>query len=68
MGRGADIAIIGGSPVSARNALAVDLMHRLALLPPQLRPDEIGGPVDTGEPGVFTNNSHADHIHLGYDA
>jgi hypothetical protein len=68
VGRAADIAIIGGSPVSALNALALDLIHRLALLPPDLRPDEIGGPVDTGQPGVFTNNFHADHIHIGFDA
>jgi hypothetical protein len=65
-GRAADIGTIAGATVSARNALAIELMHRLAALPAGLRPDEIGGPVDTGEPGVFTNEFHADHIHVGF--
>jgi hypothetical protein len=41
---------------------------QLANLPAPYRPDEIGGPIDTGQPGVFTNTFHADHIHVGWDS
>jgi hypothetical protein len=43
-------------------------MDELAAIAGALRPDEIGGPIDTGQPGVFTNSFHADHIHFGWDA
>jgi hypothetical protein len=68
LGRAADIASIDSVPVSARSPVAVQLMRQLAALPDGLRPDEIGGPVDTGEPGVFTDGYHADHLHFGYDS
>jgi hypothetical protein len=67
-GRAADIGSIDGMPVSARNAAAIDLMRQLSALPADIRPDEIGGPVDTGGAGVFTNAFHSDHVHFGYDS
>ncbi len=67
LGRGADIAVLDGTPISARHPGVVAVMDQLAALPAPYRPDEIGGPVDTGAPGVFTNTYHADHIHIGWD-
>ena len=67
VGRGADIAGIDGAPVSARHPAVVPAMDQLSALAAPYRPDEIGGPVDTGAPGGFTNSYHADHIHLGWD-
>lgn len=68
LGRGADIAVLDGSAVSARHPGVVVAMDQLAALPHPYRPDEIGGPIDTGAPGVFTNSYHADHIHIGWDS
>ena len=65
-GRAVDIAVIDGTPVSASNPVAIEVMHELAALPSPSRPDEIGGPVNTGEPGVFTDSFHTNHIHVGY--
>jgi len=67
LGRAADIAVLDGTPISARHPEVVAVMDQLAALPPPVRPDEIGGPIDTGQPGVFTNSFHADHIHFGWD-
>jgi hypothetical protein len=67
VGRGADIAIIDGAPVSARHPAVVPVMNQLSALAAPYRPDEIGGPVDTGAPGVFTNSDHASHIHIGWE-
>lgn len=66
-GRGADIAVVDGIPISARHPDVAALMNQLAELPAPYRPDEIGGPIDTGQSGVFTNTFHADHIHIGWD-
>lgn len=67
LGRGADIAAIDGIAVSARHPSIAMLMEQLAALPVPYRADEIGGPIDTGQAGVFTNSFHADHIHIGWD-
>jgi hypothetical protein len=67
-GRAADIAVLDGTAVSAGHPEVVAVMDQLAALAPPFRPDEIGGPVDTGQPGVFTDSYHADHIHIGWDA
>jgi len=67
LGRGADIALVDGIPISSRHPDVAVLMNQLAELPVPYRPDEIGGPIDTGQPGVFTNTLHADHIHIGWD-
>jgi len=68
LGRGADIAVLDGVAISAGHTSVVDVMDQLAMLAAPFRPDEIGGPVDTGQPGVFTNTFHADHIHVGWDS
>lgn len=68
VGRAADISAIDGTPVSARHRAAIELMRELAALEGALRPDEIGGPVDVGGDGVFTDANHAGHIHVGYDS
>ena len=67
LGRAVDIAVLDGAPVSRSNIGAIDLMRQIAGLPEAQRPNEIGGPVDTGEPGVFTNSYHQDHLHFGWD-
>lgn len=67
LGRGADIAVLDGIPISVRHPSIVAIMNELASLGEPFRPDEIGGPIDTGQPGVFTNSFHADHIHIGWD-
>ena len=68
VGRGADIAVLDGVSVSARHPSVAGVMDQLATLAAPFRPDEIGGPIDTGQPGVFTNTFHADHIHIGWDS
>ena len=68
LGRAADIAVLDGVPVSARHPSVLMVMGQLAALGEPFRPDEIGGPVDTGEAGVFTNSYHADHLHIGWDS
>lgn len=67
LGRAADIAVLDSIPISARHPEVVAMMDQLAAIAGPLRPDEIGGPVDTGQSGVFTNTFHADHIHFGWD-
>jgi len=68
LGRAADIAVVEGIPISAQHPSVVAIMDQLAALTPPMRPDEIGGPINTGQPGVFTNSFHANHIHFGWDA
>jgi hypothetical protein len=67
-GRAADIGAVDGAVVSARNATALAVMRQLAAFPDGERPDEIGGPVDVGGPGVFSGADHAGHIHVGFSA
>jgi hypothetical protein len=67
LGRGADIAVVDGIPISVRHPGVVAVMDQLAALSAPYRPDEIGGPIDTGATGVFTNTYHADHMHIGWD-
>lgn len=67
-GRGLDIYAVDGEVVSfdspAARALAIEAM---GLVPPG-RPSEIGLPwADlTGDPGVFSDSSHQDHLHFGW--
>ena len=68
LGRAADIAMLDGVPVSARHPSIATVMSQLAALGEPFRPSEVGGPVDTGEVGVFTNAYHADHLHVGWDS
>jgi len=68
LGRGADIATLDGVAISVGHPSIAAVMDQLAALPAPYRPDELGGPIDTGQPGVFTNTFHADHIHIGWDS
>ncbi len=69
-GRAVDIAAVDGSPVSAANASARAAALALASLPAPLRPDEVGSPFAEldGLPGFFSDQGHAGHLHLGFDA
>jgi hypothetical protein len=68
-GRAVDIGRIDGEPVSPANGTAREATLALASLPAPLRPDEIGTPFPelSGLPGVFSDDDHQDHLHLGYD-
>lgn len=67
-GRGADIFIVDGSPVTASNEAALDVVWEMARLEGELRPGELGHPFGAiGFPGGFTDADHADHIHFGFD-
>lgn len=68
VGRAADIAVLDGVAVSAAHPSVAAVMEQLATLAAPYRPDEIGGPIDTGGPGVFTNTFHTDHIHIAWDS
>ena len=68
MGRGADIFIVDGEPVSAWNSAARDVVLELADIQGPLRPTELGHPFGAiGFPGGFTDSDHDDHIHVGFD-
>lgn len=68
VGRGADIFIVDGRPVSASNAAARAVVLEVARLEGQLRPSELGHPFGAlGFPGGFTDVDHADHLHIGFD-
>jgi hypothetical protein len=68
-GRAVDIGAINGQLVSPRNGAAEAAARATAKLPPELRPDEIGTPFPELDrlPGFFSDDAHADHLHLGYD-
>ena len=68
LGRGADIFIVDGGPVSALNTGAREAVLGMASLEGALRPDELGHPFGAiGFPGGFTDSDHADHVHIGFD-
>ena len=68
-GRAVDIGTVDGEPVSASNGAARAAVLALASLPAPWRPDELGSPfADLSElPGLFSDEDHQDHLHLGYD-
>jgi DNA-binding CsgD family transcriptional regulator len=67
-GRGADIFIVDGAPVTASNAAALEALLEMAKIEHGLRPDELGHPFGAiGFPGGFTDADHDDHIHVGFD-
>ena len=68
LGRGADIFIVDGEPVSAWNAGARQVVLEMASLQGPLRPTELGHPFGAiGFPGGFTDSDHDDHVHIGFD-
>ncbi len=67
-GRGADIFIVDGSPVSVTTGPAHRVVLELAGLRGALRPTELGHPFGAvGFPGGFTDADHRDHVHIGFD-
>lgn len=64
-GRGVDIVMIDGEPVSTRNQGALAVAVLAGNLSPPLRPAEIGSPWDLSFPGISTfSRNHSDHLHL----
>jgi hypothetical protein len=54
--------------VSPANGAARQAALALASLPAPLRPDELGTPfAELSGPGLFSDDDHQDHLHLGYD-
>lgn len=66
-GRGADVSMVGGEPVTPSNATARTLALALSRLPDALRPTEIGTPWAVDDPAYFTDGDHQDHLHVGFD-
>jgi hypothetical protein len=66
LGRGADIAAIGGLPVNVHNATAREVATGLSSLHPSYRPDEIGTPWAIAGPGYFTDAAHQEMIHVAF--
>lgn len=66
-GRGADIFIVDGMPVSLSNQSARRIVMEIADVSGDLRPAELGHPFGSiGFPGGFTDADHTDHIHVGF--
>lgn len=67
-GRGADVFIVDGHPVSAFSLGSREVVLEIAGVQGSLNPDELGHPFGSiGFPGGFTDADHADHIHVGFD-
>lgn len=67
-GQAADIFSVDGQPVSSSSEVARRLVMQLSDIEGLLRPHEIGHPFRAiGFPGGFSDNDHADHVHIGYD-
>ncbi len=67
-GRGADIFIVDGDPVSSWNDAAREVVLEVAGTHGAVRPTELGHPFGAlGFPGGFTDSDHADHIHVAFD-
>ena len=67
-GRAVDIYAVNGANVSPVNLHAKLLSLLLSQFPDQLRPSEVGSPFyDILYPGAFSDASHRDHVHIGFD-
>lgn len=69
LGRGADIYAVDGETVNPSSQAGRALAIEASQLAPPGRPDEMGVPwADlTDLQGVFTDGSHQNHIHVGWD-
>jgi hypothetical protein len=65
--RAVDIDVVNHRPVNARNQDAKAAALWLSRLTGPLRPTEIGTPWHLAGPGYFTDHSHQNHLHIGYD-
>jgi hypothetical protein len=67
-GRAVDVYMIDGEGVSPMSASARSAVAWLLALQGPERPTEVGSPFpDLVGPGAFSDASHLDHIHIGYD-
>jgi hypothetical protein len=64
---GVDISAIDGQPVGVANFDAREVAMRLQDLDPSIRPDEIGTPWAIDGRGYFTDASHQDVLHIGFE-
>jgi hypothetical protein len=67
-GLAVDIAALEGTPILGHQELGGPTeraLHRILLLPKELRPSELISLLDVGGPS-FALADHADHIHVGY--
>ena len=67
LGRGADVAVIDGVPVSAASLTAREVAAGLQALDPTIRPDEVGSPFVIGLPGYFSDAATQDNVHIAFD-
>ncbi|MDQ2826416.1 MAG: lytic transglycosylase domain-containing protein [Actinomycetota bacterium] len=67
-GRAVDISAVDGAAVSASNQAAFGLALSILASGPTIRPDELGSPWTSlgAFPGAFSDEGHADHLHLGW--
>ena len=67
-GRGVDIYAVDGAAVSSSNEAALRLAMAVLASAPPLRPDELGSPWTSlnNFAGAFSDEGHANHIHLGW--
>jgi hypothetical protein len=66
-GRAVDIYMVDGEGVSPMSASARSLVGWLLSLQGPARPAEVGSPFpDLVGPGSFSDDSHLDHVHIGY--
>ena len=66
-GRAVDVYMIDGEGVSPMSASARAAVAWLLALQGPERPTEVGSPFpDLVGPGSFSDDSHLDHIHIGY--
>ncbi|MEA2433941.1 MAG: hypothetical protein QOG54_1398 [Actinomycetota bacterium] len=67
-GRAVDISFVDGEAVSSLNLAARAVVIQLAALTEPFRPTELGHPfTDIQVAGGFSDDDHADHIHIGFD-
>ena len=66
-GRAADIYSVSGAPVTDSNYDARALVEWVNSLSGPGRPSEIGSPFPVRGLGVWTDDAHEDHVHIGFD-
>jgi hypothetical protein len=67
VGRGVDISVVDGTPVTPGNRTALLDALFLNTLPAEYRPSEIGSPWLPDGAAYFTDGHHQDHLHIGFD-
>jgi hypothetical protein len=65
-GRGVDIAVVDGVPVSSASVRAREVADGLSSLDSSYRPDEVGSPWAISRPGYFTDAANQQKIHIAF--